>query len=111
VHFIGERGNLSATGASWQALALSGHCEGSVPAEHRHRFNETRLVAPADPPATDSSEIFGGLIESFVDSLRAGVVKEPLPTVQHARNIQAIVAAACESGASGEPRRVPWRHT
>jgi predicted dehydrogenase len=110
VHLAGDRGSLTATGLTWAGLAISGKCEGDVPPGYRERFSGSRLVAPIDPGTSDAGEMFGGLIQSFIGSIQHGAVQSPLPSVHHARNIQAIVAAAYQSGASGEPRRIPWRH-
>jgi UDP-N-acetyl-2-amino-2-deoxyglucuronate dehydrogenase len=109
VRLAGDRGSLTATGSSWDGLAVSGRCEGDVPPQYRKWFHGSRLVAPIDPGQSDASGMFGGLIQSFIGSIQHGAVEPPLPSVRHARNIQAIVAAAYQSGASGEPRHISWR--
>jgi predicted dehydrogenase len=105
----GDRGHLVLEGEAWSELSLAGLCEGTLPESYRCCLRGTEFRASHEELAHLCKPLFHGLAADLVESIRRGEKSETLPDVRHARNMQAVIAAAYESAAEARAVPVPWR--
>lgn len=105
---LGDAGHVRATGDSWvDGVILSGRLRGPLPDTYRDRGVHTDFSVNAARFADRCAPLFDGLLEDFAASALNQHVTPTLPDLPHARNVQAVVAAAYESASyRGEERPV-----
>ena len=107
--FVGERGQLVVRGDNWKDLTIHGVCEGPVPAPYCDWLTGVELHADSPQPAAPLKPTFDGLVADVFESIERGTRVSRLPDVVHARNMQAVIAAAYQSQETGQGQAVDWR--
>jgi len=107
--FVGQHGQLVATGPSWQDPMIQGTCRGPVPEPYRPCLDGVGFCADPPEPAAPVRPLFGGLMADLLGSIEGGTRTSRLPDLAHARNMQAVIAAAYRSEQTGEGHAVDWR--
>jgi len=108
----GDRGKLVMTaGSLWNDLSISGQCQGDVPKKYQPFLTGDQFHADSSELTAPFSPWFDGLAEDLVGSIRSGIHSPRLPSVSHARNMQAIISACYQSERSKALSAVDWRKT
>ncbi len=107
--FVGERGQLVATGPNWQDPMIEGTCESPIPEPYRPCLDGARFCANPPELTAPVRPLFGGLMADLLASIEQGTRTPRLPGLIHARNLQAVIAAAYRSEQTGEGHAIDWR--
>ncbi|MBN1347336.1 MAG: Gfo/Idh/MocA family oxidoreductase [Phycisphaerae bacterium] len=107
--FSGQRGRLVVEGDNWRNLSIHGTCQGPVPPAYRHCLDGAGLRADSPHPAAPVRPLFEGLMADLLESIKRGAIVTRLPDAVHARNMQAVIAAAYRSEETAHGQAVDWR--
>lgn len=106
--FVGESGHLTAKGENWWNLTIGGEWRGRLPGTYAARLASGNLLTESPRPAVLPNALFDGLIADFINSIEHGKHVDGMPEIQHARNMQAIIAAAYQSAKTGSVQALHW---
>lgn len=106
--FIGEAGQVIVTGESFMKLSMQAQCRDSLPPPYDSLRGQGEVSSEQLQLLRPTQTLFSGLWADMVDSVRQQSQVARLPSLQHARNMQAIVTAAYSAEATRQVCSVDW---
>lgn len=105
----GDDGRLLISGSGFTAQSLRPECKNRLPPPYDRLLRDGLITGDQLQSHHPAPLLFDGLWSDLVESIQRRAHVPRLPDLWHARHMQAIVAAAYQAEATGQPCAVDWR--
>lgn len=105
---VGNEGRLSIAGEGFTNLRIEAECRGSLPPPYDTLDRNRPMANDQLQALIPQAPLFSGLWADLTQSIQQQSRIARLPSLVHARNMQAIVAAAYRTEVTGQPEAVDW---